>query len=216
MHKTPTTFQGTIIQTKKAGTKDGALIRPDFFFEENGLSIFFYHWHNGRISLRDMDRMGLRYDNTDLALNRIWSRALDSINFDINIEKMKPGEIFSFYLEDVSYREHLIHTYESEIEKKKINISLCQMCKKAINIHLSRSVKYCPKCAKKKKKDRQQEIRAIFQGRGFCKYCGVPLKKSSQPIEYCSDRCRTYARRERERIEKHKESMEIFEDLIFG
>jgi hypothetical protein len=214
MHKVLTIFQGSIIQTKKAGTDDGALISPDYFLEEHGLSIFFYHWHEGRIPLLDMDRKGLKYDDTDMALHRMWSRALERIILYTSINKIEPHEILSFYIEEVSFFDHLIRTYDSKIEKKKINISLCQMCRKAINIHLSRSVKYCPNCAHKRKKETRQVRRAMNQGRGVCERCGVALKKSSQPIQYCSDKCRTYARREKARIRKYQEDLENFSGMF--
>jgi hypothetical protein len=145
-------------------------IEPDSRLEDLDLSIYFHFWHNRSPQWNVSGKAVLDLDDMDFSLYQVWLQAFSQIQFDIDINRLKEGEIFKFNLE-----YHI--NFNIPARWKKYFISLCPICEKAVNIHLSRPIKYCPNCARIKDANEQRLRRAIKRGQHLCKCCGKPLPK---------------------------------------
>jgi len=152
--------------------------------DEENLTVYFYHWLH-RIPSWCVSRKGAKnLDETDFALSEIRLQASQRLYSEPGIiDRLRKGEIFKFNIKFTINRN--IPSYW-----KKYCISLCPVCEKSVNVHLSRSVKYCPNCAQETKMDNQRLRRAIKQNRHLCKTCGKPLPKEYPNRNYCNGACK--------------------------
>jgi hypothetical protein len=151
---------------------------PDGRLWKEDLSVYFYHWIGRIPQWRVTGKAVLGLKDLDFSLHKIWLQSYSRILFDIDINRLKKGEIFKF---DIEYSIN-----QNIPPKWKIYfISLCPVCKKAVNIHFRRPVRYCPNCAKESKTDKQQLRRAIKQNRRLCKTCSKPLPRKYPNRNYC-------------------------------
>jgi len=153
---------------------------PDTQMNEEDLSVYFSHWLDKIPSWKATRKTVKLLDNVNYSLTKIWSQASRRLYSEPGIiERLRKGEIFKFSIE---------FTIKQNIPPKwkKYCISLCPVCKKGVNIHLSRAVKYCPNCAQKTKMDNQRLRRAIKQNQHFCKTCGKPLPKKYPNRNNCN------------------------------
>lgn len=147
--------------------------------DEEDLSVYFYHWLHRTPSWCVSRKEAKNLDDIDFALTEIWFQATQLLcSKSDTIERLRKGEIVKF---DIEF--NIKHNIPPKW--KTYCISLCPVCKKGVNIHLSRSVKYCPKCAKENKLDQQRLRRAVKQHQHLCKSCGNPLPKKYPNREYC-------------------------------
>jgi hypothetical protein len=147
--------------------------------DEEDLSVYFYYWLHRIPSWHVSRKAAKNLDDIDFALTEIWSQATKHLYSEPNIfERLRQGEIIKCNIEF-----NIKHNIPPKW--KRYCISLCSVCKKGVNIHLSRSVKYCPKCARENRIDQQRLRRAIKQNRRLCKNCGKPLPKKYPNRNYC-------------------------------
>lgn len=146
---------------------------------DHDLSVYFYQWHDRKPLWKILENE-LEPDNKDYFLYEVWNQA--SLQLQINLENFLIGKNIDCELEF-----HIYHNIPAKW--KKICFILCPSCKKSINIHLSRAVKYCPVCSNMKTNERRRKIRAIKIGHRLCKHCGKPLPKKYPNREYC---CRSH------------------------
>jgi hypothetical protein len=177
-------------------------IEPDSRLEDLDLSFYFHYWYHRIPQWKVSGKAVLDLDKTDFSLYQVWLQAFSQFQFDIDINRLKEGEIFKFNLE-----YHI--NFNIPARWKKYFISLCPICKKAVNIHLSRPIKYCPNCARIKDANKQRLRRAIKRGQHLCKCCGKPLPKEYPNRDYCpGGACKQKAYRERKEHEWWMKSTE--------
>lgn len=181
---------------------------------EEGLTLYFYHW----LKVDPVWKISGKLSKEDISYKQIWEQATSRFLFqEVDITRLKKGEIFRFDIEDKFIRGYDIHTLHQSIttKEKKYCISICPVCKKAVNIHLSRVKKLCPNCDRESKSDKQRIRRAIKKGRNFCKSCGKLLPKEYPNRDYCpGGACKQKMYRKRKEKESWLKSLEDLE--VFG
>ena len=147
---------------------------PDLELGEKDLSLYFYYWLDRARPWNSSGEPAKKLIGRDFILFEIWRQALRRIYPD----QLRKGEVFKFSIE-FTIKENIPPRW------KQYCISLCPICKRGVNIHLSRPVKYCPKCRKDNKMEKQRLRRAIKNNQRLCKNCGKPLPKEYPNRKYC-------------------------------
>jgi hypothetical protein len=191
--------------THKIHYKDRAMS-----IDEEDLTVYFYHWLHRIPSWCVSRKEAKNLNNIDFALREIWVQSSKRLFSEPHIiERLREGEIFKFNIEKFNIELSVKPNIPSYW--RKYCISLCPVCKKGVNIHLSRPVKYCPICAQENKMDNQRLRRAIQQNRHLCKTCGKTLSKKYPNREYCNGACK---QKDYRRRKDHKLNLKLIKEGI--
>lgn len=187
---------------------------------EEDLSVYFSHWlHISAkwevtsildVPAQELLKLSKEELNEYYSYTKIWHQAFSHfIAVDIDfITRLENGENLKFdieYKDRESWYDPEIRVRNITIRAKKYFISLCPVCKKAVNIHLSRAKILCPNCTLIANTDKQR----LRRGWKVCKYCGKPLPKEYPNRNYCQGGvCKQRAYRERKACESWKNDME--------
>jgi hypothetical protein len=200
-------------------------IEPDRWLWEPDWKLYFYQWLKSKSGIKVIPKWTwtneyirehlLKLPKNELekqySYNKIWEQAAGFCHpagFDNEIiERIKEGNPVRFKIEN----KRVESWYDPEIQSDNLPgvrakyyfISLCPVCRKSVNITLSKPKRLCPNCERLTSNQRLQLRRAIKKGRRICKYCGmVVLPKEYPNRDYCSRNHQQKADRRRKEHER--------------